>query len=223
VYTSIPAAPEAGYPSPAKDRGVYFDGLTNYITVTDKLHYNGMLDIFFRATTLTGSARTLFSISTATADHFLVYLTASGFIGVSLIATNVETGVEGLVAVEDSTAAIVSGSWTFVAITWSKNDSLNIYKNSDSTLATAALTNSILEDRAAYISTIGLEWDDQVGSPTSANLFAGFVYSFALAGVVGTPSSYYETTCTGYGGCSLCPTTGDCLSTCGFDEFPIAD
>ena len=114
-----------------------------------------------------------------------------------------------------------------LALTWEWDNSYGTsfvgYRNNVSEL-TVDQEDSYLEYSTAYSNNWACETDsDSSGSSSNVRYFSGFIYQVAIANYLITPSTLFEDTCSGYSGCNSCPTNGECLSLCPFDEYPNTD
>ena len=147
------------------------------------------------------------------------------------LSARLDSGSTNQETISATTDKISSSAWAYVAITWAWDQTatqFNLMKNSDTaikSLASAVIVDPpvFLLDSKNFVGYIAREDESSGNAAVASNLFNGFIYEYAISNYVITPSSYFSSSCTGYSGCTSCPLTNSCLSTCDIDQYPISD
>ena len=73
---------------------------------------------------------------------------------------------------------------------------------------------------AASAGYIGISEVSSGGVATKSDGYEGFIYETPIANYLVDINTLYDTTCSGYGGCALCPLSQQCLSLCSISDYP---
>ena len=241
IPANMSAKPE--HPQPAKDRGWFFDGTTNFIkadtlasanvSLNDPLHHTGTVDLTIRPIDNTADS-VLYSRNKVTytnpgdEDYVTFLLRSDGYLEFRLqgVSTSDVTAIANS-APAHQLVQTNSSTWVHVAASWAWDGSkttVKIYLNgaeiqsvdSDVVANPPVFTN----DSTTYLGYIGKQDNSNAAAAVDADFYSGFIYEFGLANYVPDITTLSSTSCTGYAGCSVCPTSGSCLSTCALLEFP---
>ena len=217
---------------------MYFKSLdSRYIVDPNILNVSGALDTFMRCTICTSG--TIFSRNKDSYDtlgaeeYFKLHLSESS--GSPQLKLFFKTQATATTTINTNDIGVLTdlSTWTHIAVTWgfdtvTHTTTFNVYKNGvtlDGALFPLTVNTAFLQDGANYKSYWGVEEESSSDSAFLANYFDGFMYFVATSNyefdsIVSDIEVLYSTTCSNFGGCSICPLDNNCLSECEYDTAP---
>ena len=238
VNGSDPDGPDSSDPIPIYLRGLYFDGVDDYLTINNLvLSSDFTLTMWIRA----NGGTTLFSISRASyrfetdEDIMMFGVGQSTDPGESntdptfLVFSFTPITETPTIHFTDPNQAYAYLQWSFISMRAEWDNELritNVRMGSDGFPRGDITFDDVIQDNISHIHMIGAEFNTQNGLPVLANLYNGFIFEFCIysAGFDIFEDLIADNSLCPIGDrCLVCPYVADtatvCLIDCEWDEF----